>query len=152
MSDSLFITGSQEQHIRFKAVCVVLSPAYPAEVSFTAHSPAPSTVPGTYQVNGTWVTFFLSLPRVISLYFGISLIITVVIWEVGNGVWRGAWVAQLVESDLGSDHDLTAHEFEPLIRLCDDSSEPGACFRLCPHPPPPLMCSLSLSLSKISKH
>ena len=31
----------------------------------------------------------------------------------------------------GSGHDLTAGEFEPRVRLCADSPEPGACFRFC---------------------
>ena len=31
-------------------------------------------------------------------------------------------------SDFGSGHDLTVCEFEPHVRLCADSSEPGACF------------------------
>ena len=56
-------------------------------------------------------------------------------------------------SDFGSGHDLTVLEFEPRIRLCADSSEPGAYFRfwvsvsLCPSP------ALTLSLSKVNnKH
>ena len=44
---------------------------------------------------------------------------------------RGAWVAQLVEFDFGSGHDLMVHGFEPRIGLCADSSEPGACLRFC---------------------
>ena len=32
-------------------------------------------------------------------------------------------------SDFGSGHDLTVCAFEPRVRLCADSSEPGACFR-----------------------
>ena len=52
-------------------------------------------------------------------------------------------------SDFGSGHDLTACEFESHVRLCDDSSEPGACFEFCV---PLLLCpspahALSLSLS-----
>ena len=31
-------------------------------------------------------------------------------------------------SDFGSGHDLTVWEFEPHIRLCADSLEPGVCF------------------------
>ena len=34
-------------------------------------------------------------------------------------------------SNFGSGHDLTAHEFEPRVRLCADGSEPGACFGFC---------------------
>ena len=43
-------------------------------------------------------------------------------------------------SDFCSGHDLTACELEPRVRLCADSSEPGACFgfwvslSLCPSP------------------
>ena len=33
--------------------------------------------------------------------------------------------------DFGSGHDLTVGEFEPRVRLCADSSEPGAYFRFC---------------------
>ena len=61
---------------------------------------------------------------------------------------RGTWVAQSVESDFGSGHDLVVPEFEPRIRLCADSSEPGACFRFCvplPLCPSPAR-TLSLSL------
>ena len=55
-------------------------------------------------------------------------------------------------SDFGSGHDLTVWDFEPHIRLCADSSEPGACFgfwvslSLCPFP------ASALSLSKINNH
>ena len=37
-------------------------------------------------------------------------------------------MVQLVESltlGFGSGHDLMAHEFEPLVRLYSDSTEPG---------------------------
>ena len=34
-------------------------------------------------------------------------------------------------SDFGSGHDLTIREFKPRIRLCADSSEPGACLGFC---------------------
>ena len=53
---------------------------------------------------------------------------------------------------LHSGHDLLVHDFKPCIRFCDDSSEPGACFRLCISLslcPLPNHC-LSLSLSKIN--
>ena len=54
-------------------------------------------------------------------------------------------------SDFGSGHDLTVHEFEPGIRLCADSSEPGACFGFCVSlslsAPPLLMLCVSLSLN-----
>ena len=33
----------------------------------------------------------------------------------------GTWVAQPLESDFGSGHDLTVHGFEPHIGLCADS-------------------------------
>ena len=47
---------------------------------------------------------------------------------------QGTWVAQSVKHltlDVGSGCDHTVCEFEPCIRLCADSSEPGACFRFC---------------------
>ena len=53
-------------------------------------------------------------------------------------------------SDFSSGHDLTVRGLEPHVRLCADSSEPGACFRfcvslsLCPKP------ARALSLSKIN--
>ena len=53
-------------------------------------------------------------------------------------------------SDFGSGHDLAVCELEPLVGLCADSSEPGACFgfcvslSLCPSPPLLVLC-LSLS-------
>ena len=31
-------------------------------------------------------------------------------------------------ADFGSGHDLTVRGFEPRVRLCADSLEPGACF------------------------
>ena len=34
-------------------------------------------------------------------------------------------------SDFSSGHDLAVREFEPHVRLCAASSEPGACFRFC---------------------
>ena len=43
-------------------------------------------------------------------------------------------------ADFGSGHDLVFREFEPHVRLCADSSEPGACFRFC--------VSLSLTLPR----
>ena len=54
-------------------------------------------------------------------------------------------------SDFGSGHDLRVHEFKPLVRLCADSSEPGACLRFCVYLslPLPHSHSVSLSLSKI---
>ena len=63
----------------------------------------------------------------------------------------GTWVAQSVRRPhFSSGHDLEVSEFEPRIRPCADSSEPGACFRfcislsLCPSP----ARSLSLSVSQ----
>ena len=55
-------------------------------------------------------------------------------------------------SDFGSGHDLTVSEFKPCVRLCTDSSEPGACFGFCvlSLPLPLLVLCLSLSLSKIN--
>ena len=55
-------------------------------------------------------------------------------------------------SDVGSGHDLAVHGFEPRVRLCADSSEPGALLgfcvslSLCPSP----AHALSLSVSKIN--
>ena len=53
-------------------------------------------------------------------------------------------------SDFSSGHDLEpqVHEFKPCVRLCADSSEPGAWFGFCLS----LSLSFSLSLSKINKH
>ena len=45
-------------------------------------------------------------------------------------------------SNFSSGQDLAVHEFEPCIRLCADSSEPGACFGFC----------VSLSLCPSSAH
>ena len=65
----------------------------------------------------------------------------------------GASVGQA--SDFHSGHDLAVHEFEPLVPLYADSSEPRVCFGFCVPLPlyvlPPLLF-LSLSLSKINKH
>ena len=55
-------------------------------------------------------------------------------------------------SDFGSGHGLAVREFEPHVRLSAVSTEPA----LDPLAPslsvPPLLFSLSLSLSKINKH
>ena len=66
-------------------------------------------------------------------------------------LWQGHVGVQSVKaSGFGSGHDLTVLEFEPRVRLCADSSEPGACFRfgvslsLCPSP----IHALSLSVPK----
>ena len=40
------------------------------------------------------------------------------------------WLSRL-SVRLRSGHDLAIHVFEPRIRPCADSSEPGACFRFC---------------------
>ena len=49
---------------------------------------------------------------------------------------------------IGIYHNLIVCEFEPHIRLCAESSEPGACFRFCVSLAPlPLPCSCSVSLS-----
>ena len=60
------------------------------------------------------------------------------------------WLSRL----SGSGHDLTVHEFKPLVGLCAHGTEPGACFRfvslsLCPSPT--CTMSLCLSLLKINK-
>ena len=62
-------------------------------------------------------------------------------------------------SDFGSGRDLAVGGFEPRIRFCADSSEPGACFGFCVSlslsAPPLLVLALAralfLSLSKINK-
>ena len=48
--------------------------------------------------------------------------------------------------DFGSGHDLMVHEFELLVGICADSSEPGACFRLCLALSAPPLLVLSLYL------
>ena len=56
--------------------------------------------------------------------------------------------------DFGSGHDLAVPEFEPLVGLCADSSEPGACFRLYVSfsaPPPFMLCLSHLLLSLKNK-
>ena len=58
-------------------------------------------------------------------------------------------------SDFSSGHDLIVCEFEPHVRLCADSSEPGETSDFVSHSlsaPLLLMLCLSLSLSKINKH
>ena len=59
------------------------------------------------------------------------------------------WATWVAQSDFGSDHDLRVYGFEPCVRLCADSSEPGACFGFCVSlsfcPSPALSLSLSLS-------
>ena len=58
------------------------------------------------------------------------------------------WLSRL-SVQLHSGHDLTVPEFEPRIRLCADSSEPGACFGFCVSLslwPSPRSCSVSLCL------
>ena len=44
-------------------------------------------------------------------------------------------------SDFGSGHDLTAHEFEPRVGLCADSSETGV-------PPPLFFLSLFICFER----
>ena len=61
-------------------------------------------------------------------------VVTIIMYTLGH---LGGSVSGV--SDFSSGHDLTAREFEPCIRLCADSSEPGACFIF--------WVSLSLSLS-----
>ena len=54
-------------------------------------------------------------------------------------------------SDFSSGHDLTVREFKSCVRLCADSSEPGASFRFCvslfSHYPSPTH-AVSLSIKK----
>ena len=60
---------------------------------------------------------------------------------------RGAWVLQQVECPTLA--QVMISQFEPCVRVCADSSDPGTCLRfcvslsLCPSP----TCALSLSLS-----
>ena len=71
---------------------------------------------------------------------------------VTYNMW-GTWVVLVERLTLAQVmHDLAVGEFGPRIRLCADSSEPGACFRFCVSLslcPPPL--THTLSLSKINK-
>ena len=68
---------------------------------------------------------------------------------------RGACVAQSVERPTSAQDMISRFmsENQPCIRLCSDSSEPGACFRfcvsfsLCPSPACALSLFLSLSLN-----
>ena len=59
-------------------------------------------------------------------------------------------------SDLGSGHDLMVCGFEPCVRFCADSSEPGTCFRvyvsLSPCPSPNHTLSLCLKNKQILKN
>ena len=54
--------------------------------------------------------------------------------------------AQSVVSNFSTGHYLVVCQFEPHIRICADSSAPGACFRFCVSLSslPPLMLCLSL--------
>ena len=45
-------------------------------------------------------------------------------------------------------HDLEVCEFEPLVKLCADSSEPGVCFVFCVSPSLCPSPALALSLSQ----
>ena len=74
----------------------------------------------------------------------------------GKGIWfkmsaQGGRLGGSVgwASDFSSSHDLVVCEFEPHVRLCADSSEPGACFGFCLRLSLPLPCSHCVSLSKI---
>ena len=52
-------------------------------------------------------------------------------------------------SDFGSGHDLTVRGFKPHVRLCADSSQPGACLGFCVSLSMPFPAqALSLSLSQ----
>ena len=67
-------------------------------------------------------------------------------------VFQGSWVARSVKRlslGFGSGHDLTVREFEPGVRLCDDSAEPAWDSLSLPLSLPlPYSCSLSLSQNK----
>ena len=49
-------------------------------------------------------------------------------------------------SNFSSGHDFAVREFEPRVRLCADSSEPGPCFRFCVSLSLTLPCSCSVTL------
>ena len=66
--------------------------------------------------------------------------------SIKNSSQRGAWVARSVERPTSAQ----VRGFEPRIRLCADSSEPGTCFEFCVSlslPLPSGSVSLSLSLT-----
>ena len=95
--------------------------------------------------------FMLQLPHAFWYY-------TVFIWKVSAvqkdyfGGRLGGSVAWASDFRLG--HDLEVREFRPQVRLCANSSEPGACFRFClplalSAPPPLMPC---LCRSKMNKH
>ena len=68
-----------------------------------------------------------------------------------NRFWA-CLVAQSVKLGFGWGHDLTVRKFEPCIRLCADSAEPGACLQFCvslsscPSATPAHTVSISVSL------
>ena len=62
----------------------------------------------------------------------------------------GIRVAQLVESNFDSGHDLAVREFEPRIRLCAGSLE-AASDSVSPSLSAPPLLILCLSLSKVNK-
>ena len=55
-------------------------------------------------------------------------------------------------SDFGSGHDLAVRGFEPLVRLCGYSSEPGACSGFHVSLSLPLSPLLMLCLLKMNRH
>ena len=72
-------------------------------------------------------------------------------WGKGKTGFEGCLGGSVsLAPDFSSGHDLTAGEFEPRIRLCADSSGPGARFRFCV---PLLLCLtlLTLCLSLLQK-
>ena len=100
------------------------------------------TIEKTVQTNGPWLekrvaelTAVLSGP--VWVYYTTSIILLLnnkkneILGHLGGSV---SWA-----SDFSSGHDVTVCGFKPHIRLCADSSEPGACFGF--------RVSLSLSLS-----
>ena len=82
------------------------------------------------------------------------------IFKVGEKLGHlGGSVSEM--SDSSSGHDLTVRGFEPRVRLCAHSSEPGACFGFCVFllssscrlsAPSQLVLCPSVSLPKINKH
>ena len=67
-------------------------------------------------------SMFLSVNTTLNCFLALELVQII--------SYRGAWVAQLV-GPLTTAQVMISHvvcEFQPCIRLCADSSEPGACF------------------------
>ena len=92
--------------------------------------------------------FVLDTPRSKMFYFCLLIWLIVIIIRSGAPGWLSRLGGQL---RLRS--DLMVPDFETHVGLCADSSEPGACFRICDPPslcPLPSSCSVSVS-QKINK-